>query len=163
MPNKPQILKIGIIGPRPFGLGGHDTANPIRSNINTKIRDILAQKQKEYPLTVGKTGLNIGVEQDFAQICLDLQIDYDVYLPYPSMTARWEQLPSIVKDYEFLLSKALNVTTLSEGQYSPKKVWIKNAHIIKESDFVIYVNNVLKKKCELLDMLKSLKKEYVII
>lgn len=135
-----QILKVGIIGPKPFGVGGHD-CNYLRSKIKDSITKILLDCSKEYTV-VGITGLGIGVEQDFAEICYKNNIDYTVYLPYNEQEKYWCNLcPDLLKNYETLLEKALSVVELDRGKFSPKKIVTKRKKIANESDYIIYVKN----------------------
>lgn len=151
------------MGGRPASIGGHDPTNPIRSNINLQIYKILQEQIKKHELILGLTGLTIGVEQDFAEICLNLKIDFNVYLAYEQMSKKWGNLPHIKEKYDYLLSKALNTIVLNKTTYSPVKNYNKNLILIREADLVIYVNNPIKKNCVLLDEIKQLNKELIII
>lgn len=134
-------VKVGIVGLRPYFIGGHDTDNDVRNTINSFIYAYLATLQEQQTI-MGMTGLGLGVEQDFARICYDLNIDYYVYLPYHDQEQRWKYLPvDIVREYNFLLKHALHSEIISDGNYSPHKNLIKTKKIVENSDHIIWVQN----------------------
>lgn len=134
------IVKIGIIGPKPFGLGGYDN-NTYRLKIKDSINNIFKDLMKEFTL-VGITGLGLGIEQDFVQLCINNSIEYTVYLPYNEQEKYWSHLsPDLIKSYSYYLDNALNIIQLDNGKYSPKKIISKRKKILNESDYVIYVKH----------------------
>jgi uncharacterized phage-like protein YoqJ len=161
-----KIYKIGILGSKPCGIGGHDCNNEIRAKIKEKIESILIDLKSQYPILLGLTSLSLGVEQDFARICLDNNISYNVILPYPNQNDFWHKLPLHVMDtYNDFFSKALNIKTLSDGSYSPKKHINRKKYIISESDMIIYVPNKLFKYQvdHIMAILKDSNKKFVTI
>lgn len=136
-----KITKIGIVGPRPYFIGGHDPDNDIRTFIRLSITEILDKLVLNKTL-LGLTGLNIGVEQDFASVCYNMGVDYCVYLPYNEQEDRWKYLPpETTIEYNFLLSKALKQEIISEGSYSPHKNLLKIYRIIADADEIIWIRN----------------------
>lgn len=150
-----KTIKIGILGPKPYpSLDGHDKSNPIRlskiNNIKRILSDIISKDQNNAYL--GLTGLSLGIEQDFAHICIDLNIDYHVYLPYDNMQESWGNLPiEITKDYEYLLSHALEIKNIGKSTYTPKKAITKKLQIYYDADILIYVKSDIDKFIEILE------------
>ena len=133
-----DIVKIGIIGPKPYLIGETDTVS--RDKIRTGIGQILSDLKKEYPTLLGLTGLDLGVEQDFAVACSYYDIDYYCYVAYAQIYEGWNKLPeSVTENYLKLLNSSVGYTILSEGKFSPKKNFSKKLKIISQSDFIIYV------------------------
>ena len=140
-PMENPIIKIGILGPKPFGMMGHDSDNSYRMLIKGKIDKILQDFINEYTV-VGMTGLNLGVEQDFAEVCISNNIEYITYLSYEDQEKYWINLSNeLTKVYQYYLDKSLNVISLDDGKFSPKKVLLKTKKIINESDCIIYVKH----------------------
>ena len=146
---------IGIIGPRTFIAGGHDKACEFRVKLRYKITQIICNIKEPYQL-VGLTGLGLGVEQDFAAACNNLDIPYSSYLPYENMERKWIGLPSdIQNNFTTLLNNATGILYVSNGPYSPKKIEKKNQKVIDDSDLVIFINTPLSKYEYLLDKNKE--------
>ncbi len=136
-----EVLRVGVLGPRPSNLDGHDPQNAKRVFIRNEICKILSEYQKRYKAIVGLTGLALGVEQDFAQVCIDCRIDYVTYLPYAEQENGWEKLgTNVLTHYQSLLNKSHQVLSVAEGKYSPKKIIAKKQKIIKDSDVMIFVD-----------------------
>lgn len=134
-------VKVGVVGLRPYFIGGHDANNEVRNTINAFIYTYLSGL-RDNKTVVGLTGLGLGVEQDFARICYDLNIDYYAYLPYVDQEQRWKYLPAeIIKEYNFLLKNALHTEIISDGNYSPHKNLVKTQKIIENADHIIWVQN----------------------
>lgn len=136
-----KAIKIGIVGLRPYFVGGHDANNEVRQVIRRYMCNVIENLRSSRPI-LGLTGLCIGVEQDFAKLCHDLNIDYYAYLPYSDQEQRWKYLPlETLKEYQFLLKNAIDYEILSEGNYSPHKNILKTKKIIEQSDHIIWVKN----------------------
>lgn len=136
-----KIFRIGVVGPRPFGLGGHDWNSTLRVDLRKVFVQTLKQYQQDDRAIVGITGLGLGTEQDFADACLEADIDYLCYLPFNDQEYRWINIPEVEAKYQWLLGKALQQVYVNEGNYSPKKIMIKNQRIIRDSDLVFVVYN----------------------
>jgi hypothetical protein len=158
-----KLFKITCLGGRPYSIGGHDLDNPIRYNINQQIEKILIDNLKRHEILLGLSGLNIGIEQDFANLCLKHKININVYLSCEQMCKRWENLPHIQSQYDYLIKNALNVYTVNKSSYSPLKNYLKNLTLIRESDLIIYVKNPFKKNCMLFSEIQKLNKDYIVI
>jgi uncharacterized phage-like protein YoqJ len=137
-----KITKIGVVGPRPYFVGGHDPDNDTRKYIRESISTILEKLLNNKRIVIGLTGLNIGAEQDFAIACKKMDVDYHCYLPYEEQELRWKYLPNTaIELYLSLLKTASYIEIVSEGKYSPKKNLTKLQKIIQESDELIYIRS----------------------
>lgn len=162
---KTKVIKIGVIGPRSYNIGGHDNDNPVRENIRVEIRQLVKNHTKDDTALLGITSLALGAEQDFAKICCDANIDYMVYTPYEDQESKWSSLPNAVEEYKLLYKNAISRISLGDGGYSPKKILLKNKKIVKDADIIIFVENPLKRVySELITMAKLLGKGvYVVV
>lgn len=158
------VYYVGIIGPKPHSLGGHDIEdNRLRREIFYKIKDVLTHVAKEHHVVVGLTGLNLGVEQDFAHCCLGAKIDYEIYLPYLEQEELWQNLPNVYNQYIQLLASGLTYTTLNIGSYSPKKNSQKNQKIVKDADLILYIHDMRGEDSQLYEMVKNNAKDFMVI
>lgn len=137
-----RTVKVAIIGPRSYSIGGHDVSDGVRGEIFQYIKATLENYVDKYPNVIGLTGLGLGVDQDFVLACNALGVSYIAYVPYSEQGKKWDKLPqSFITDYDKYLEDAHQKTILSEGNYSPKKVFQKNIRLIKEADVIIYIPN----------------------
>lgn len=145
-------FKVGIIGPKPFSYGGHDCNGEFRKFTKNCIKKILKKHQYNYGKVIGITGLGIGAEQDFAEVCIEMKIGFSGYIPYPNMESTIKKIPKAQEKYEMLREKSLGIKEISRSShYSPKKNQKKNAEIIAECDAIIYIHDSLcaKEECSI--------------
>ncbi len=135
-----KIINVGIIGPRPYSIGGHDPNNPIRQDLMTRYESILMSYKSSTTTPIGLTGLGLGVEQDFAKVCIKNNVKYICYLPYEDQEKNWF---GNLDEYYNLLEHAEDIELLSKGVYTPKKIYNKYKSIAENSDVIILVYNHL--------------------
>jgi uncharacterized phage-like protein YoqJ len=115
---------IMVTGHRPNAIGGYSNTNPIRQYIKQKMKRRLQELQAEHPNLIGISGMALGVDQDFCDICIELGIPFHAYVPFVGQSKVW---PKPLRDYyDYLLSKAAKVIIVSEGTYSPYKMHVRN-------------------------------------
>ena len=138
-----KVIKISVYGPKPYSMGGHNLSSescPIRN----AIQDIVDDLQDQDKILIGLTGLSLGLEQDFAYICLQNKIPYNVYLSHDTQERSWADLPEeLLKKYQDLLDEAENHTIINTGAFSPKKALNRQLRVMKDSDYIIYVSGFL--------------------
>jgi hypothetical protein len=108
------VFKVGIIGPRPFSYGDHDTNCGIRTFTKNVIKKILKKHQRNYGTVIGITGLGLGAEQDFAEACTELNIGYSGFLAYPNLEATLRKLPGQQEKYKNLKDNSLGIKEVSK-------------------------------------------------
>lgn len=141
-----KIINIGIIGPRPYSLGGHDWNNPIRLRLISLYEEIILSYRTSKTKPVGLTGLSLGVEQDFARACINTKTNYICYLPYEEQEKNWFGTNN---EYYDMLEHAEDTELLNRGLYSPRKMLTKQKFIINNSDILICVLNKFTNKKEI--------------
>lgn len=129
-----DIVKVGIIGVYPSLLGGYDDT-PIKIRHRQIFRSVLALYNNR---CVGLSGMTIGSELDFAEVCYQLNVPFQTISIQQHPSHKWLVDKS---KFDFLMTKTLQHTILSEGAFSPIKVMRKWEYIIRESDVIIYVSN----------------------
>lgn len=135
-----EVIKIGVIGPKPCFVGGHD----INDDIRLQIKKWIIQQLKKHKdnTVVGLSGLSLGVEQDFVQACIGCNIDFSGYLSHENQQDQWVDMPVVEQGYKDLLDKSLGYIIISNGQFSPRKHIKKLEKICKDSDIILYINNI---------------------
>ena len=130
-----------ITGHRPSKLGGYCNDNPIAKKVKSDIKNILINANDSVSIT-GITGMAIGADQYFAEVCFELDIPYIAYVPFPNQEKMW---PNPVKSkYYDLLSQSLDIVQVSDGNFTPKKMQLRNIAMSNDADMAIAVWN--KKK-----------------
>jgi uncharacterized phage-like protein YoqJ len=128
-----------VTGHRPNKLGGYDPNNEIRTYTTAEMKRILLTTQQTYPEIVGISGMAIGIDQDFANLCVSLDIPFIAYVPFEGQECKWP--PQGQKEYRELIEKAQEVKVISTGHYSPRKMQKRNEAMADDSDFAIAVWN----------------------
>ena len=84
----------------------------------------------------GITGMAIGVDQDFAEICMDLDIPFLAYIPFVGQENNW---PVPVKaEYQNILERSEDIIVVNEGGYTPKKMMERNFYQMHGSHHIFH-------------------------
>lgn len=125
-----------ITGHRPNKLGGYAIDNPKAIYIKKEIKSILNNLNEIVPIT-GVTGMAIGSDQYFAQVCIDLEIPYLSYIPFEGQENAWST--PVKEKYHQLLASSLDIVEVSNGNYTPKKMKLRNIAMANSADIAIAV------------------------
>lgn len=136
-----RLIKVCLIGPKTYAMGGHDFTNPTRTELRKSIAQILKQYQDEDTTILGITALGLGSDQDFAISCITMELDYTVYLPYKEPDSYWSHIPGLEEIYAQFIQKALEIKCLSQDRYSPKRYIDNQKRMIKDSNVIIFVKD----------------------
>jgi uncharacterized phage-like protein YoqJ len=101
-------MVVMVTGHRPDKLGGYNFHNPLR----TWIRERLREELRWYKPSLAVSGMALGVDQDFAHVCIEEGIPFLAAIPFPRHGSTWPQ--ESVKTYEDLLAKAAEVYYVHE-------------------------------------------------
>lgn len=124
---------IMVTGHRPPKIGGYDYYNSTRVKIRKKIEEIL----KQYNDVVGISGMALGVDQDFCEVCNILSIPFLAYIPFKGQEKKWPPKSQLV--YNRLLEQAKEIKIISRGEYTPIKMQIRNEAMARDCDMAIAV------------------------
>ena len=129
-------MKVMVTGHRPSKIGGDSKDNPVRAKIIQKIKFLINELNDLAPIE-GITGMAIGVDQDFAEICMDLDIPFLAYIPFVGQENNW---PVPVKaEYQNILERSEDIIVVNEGGYTPKKMMERNVKMLEDCDIIIAV------------------------
>lgn len=157
-----KVIKISLFGPKPYSMGGHDLTKDQAQIIN-KINKIITSLQSNDNVIVGLTSLSLGIDQVFAQLCLEKDIPYNVYAAHDNLEKLWTDLPETFgTQFQYLYDNANNIINVNAGPYSPKKVFQNQLKVLKDSDYVIYVSGFIPIKHETIQATLNNKQVFVI-
>ena len=128
-----------VTGHRPNVLGGHDPNNPQRLYIKKHMTGIMKFILNKYPDVEGISGMALGADQDFCDVCISLNIPFLAYVPFKKQESMWPD--SSKSYYSQLLEKAKEIKIISTGEYSPKKMQIRNMAMSDDCNISIGVWN----------------------
>jgi uncharacterized phage-like protein YoqJ len=126
-------MVVSVTGHRPDKLGGYDFYNPKRSWVRDRLKDELNRLKPSSAIC----GMALGVDQDFAFVCLELGIPFLAAIPFIGQERIW---PKESQDlYSQLLSRAYHIVVVSEGGYAAWKMQIRNEWMVDNCDTLIAV------------------------
>ncbi len=120
-------------GHRPQKLGGFQLPNPTYIRICHRIEDTLRDLRPDKVIS----GMALGIDQWAAFVAHRLGIPFIAAVPFVNQEAKWPA-PS-QKLYLGLLKMASEVVIVSEGEYSPAKMQIRNEWMCNHCDKLIAV------------------------
>jgi uncharacterized phage-like protein YoqJ len=124
---------VAATGHRPDKIGGYDYYAPQRVWIREQMRKALVDLQADRTIS----GMALGVDQDFAQVSIELAIPFIAALPFIGQESRW---PKSSQDYyEWLLERADEVVVISPGEYAAYKMQVRNKWLVDNSDALVSV------------------------
>lgn len=124
---------VAFTGHRPSKLGNEYEIGPIRTKIRAAIRAKLEELKPEKVIS----GMALGVDQDAAEIALELGIPFIAAIPFKGQSAVWPT--SSQTSYKRLLAKAAEVKVISPGGYSSQKMLKRDAWMVDNADLLIAV------------------------
>lgn len=124
---------IAITGHRPPKLGGYKLPNPTYNKVYQAIEKLLLELKPEKCLS----GMALGADQYFANICIGLSIPFVAIVPFEGQENAWPEQSQ--KTYQALLNKATEKVIVCEGSYAPAKMQIRNEYLCDHSDLLIAV------------------------
>lgn len=126
---------VGVTGHRPDKLGGYEDENPLRSWVRAQIRRHLRLLRPLY----GISGMALGVDQDFAEACVELSIPFIAAVPFKGQELAWRSHPMTRRKYRALLAKAYEVVIVSEGVYENWKMQARNEWVVDHCNTMLCV------------------------
>ena len=131
---QPQLV-VAVTGHRPDKLGGYKVPNELYDLVIAGLVKAFEQYRPAYVLT----GMALGVDQWAADICLGMGIPFVAAVPFDDQDKIWP--PHSKAKYQWLLTKAYQVTRVNMGPYSPQKMQARNQWMVNSAHLVIAVWN----------------------
>jgi uncharacterized phage-like protein YoqJ len=131
---KPQLV-VAVTGHRPDKLGGYKVPNEMYDLV---VAGLVKSFEKFKPAFI-ITGMSLGVDQWAAEICVNMGIPFVAAVPFDEQDKIWP--PHSKAKYQWLLTKAYQVTKISQGGFTPLKMQIRNQWMVNSSHLMIAVWN----------------------
>ncbi len=131
-------MKIAVTGHRPGKLYGYNLSEPEYTILKEKFKYIL----RKYKATKAYTGMALGTDTIFANAVIDLKkeglhIKLVAVLPCANQDKKWSKKDQ--KRYQEILQAADEVIQLSEKEYRPELMRIRNRWLVDHADMLIAV------------------------
>lgn len=131
-------MKIAVTGHRPGKLYGYNLSEPKYTILKEKFKYIL----RKYKATKAYTGMALGTDTIFANAVIDLKkeglhIKLVAVLPCANQDKKWSKKDQ--KRYQEILQAADEVIQLSEKEYRPELMRIRNRWLVDHADMLIAV------------------------
>ena len=120
------MLKVCVTGHRPAKIGGYDEEDPGRVWVKNALSEVVDTLRPNY----GYTGMALGVDQDFARVCVDKGIPFTAVVPFPEQAERWPSSSQFI--YWDLLKQAKDRITVCDPGYAAWKLQRRNEWMVDE-------------------------------
>jgi uncharacterized phage-like protein YoqJ len=129
---------VAVTSHRPDKLGtdhysGYASENPLRAWVKDRLRTHLRQLRPLY----GITGMALGGDQDFAEVCIELKIPFIAAVPFIGQERQW---PTQSRErYRELLAQAYAVEIVCAGGYERWKMLARNQWMVDHCNVLLAV------------------------
>lgn len=125
---------LAVCGPKPPQAGGYKD-NPIKDAIVSALKEKLLELKPERVIT----GMDLGVGQWVADICINESISFEAVIPFKNYHIRWPPLAQQM--YLYYLSEAIEVfNSGGNEEYKPELFSARTAFIMNRAQKLLYVN-----------------------
>lgn len=124
---------VAVTGHRPDKLGGYEFHNPKRVWVRDRLREKLLEHKPDHCIS----GMALGVDQDFAYVCIEMAIPFTAAIPFVGQESKWPQAAQ--QFYRELRDKAVSVVVVSGGGYAAWKMQTRNEWMVDHCDLLIAV------------------------
>jgi len=105
-------MRVMVTGHRPARCGGYKTPNPTEQWVRTNLRAVLVGMKARNEKLTAVSGMALGVDTIFAEVCIDLGIPFIAAVPFKDQDSRWPE--SSQDSYKRLLAAAKKVVIVDE-------------------------------------------------
>lgn len=123
---------VAATGHRPDKLGGYDFYNPKRDWIRRQIWNELARLKPVACIS----GMALGIDQDFAWTAW-MGIPVLAAIPFKGQESRWPESSRMF--YQELLARCYHIEIVSPGEYSARKMQIRNQWMVDHCQILLAV------------------------
>jgi uncharacterized phage-like protein YoqJ len=126
-------MNLAVTGHRPPKIGGYNENSPLRTAVRRAIRSRIRELKPDY----GITGMALGVDQDFAKICIELDIPFIAAIPFKGQESAWPEASQA--EYQNILAKAHAKETICLGGFAGWKMQKRNEWMVHQADHILAV------------------------
>ena len=131
--DNPVEVILAFTGHRPNKLGGYDYHNPL----NKLVERAMEKAIEEINPTKIISGMALGVDQLAANLAQMNSIPWIAAVPFRGQELAWPKQSQTL--YHRLLETASEVVIVSEGDYSPQKMQVRNQWMVDHSNILLAV------------------------
>ena len=131
-------MRAMITGHRPHTLGGHNPAkcvSDIKDYLRNTANNLLTYHGDDLVFISGGA---TGVDQWWAEIALEYGIPYELFLPFPTFTTRWES--SVQQRFDILYENASAINMIRQ-EYAPQAYSDRNRAMAESCTYAIAIWN----------------------
>ena len=136
-----SIWTVGITGHRPAKVGGYALDNPMIIRIKELMNHELVRLRANTPngaSIVGLSGMALGIDQLFSEVCNDLHIRWIAYVPCVGQESRWP-LPAQARYRNLLHTARDTVWTSGKRGFTPECMHRRNRVLVDDSTILLAV------------------------
>ena len=131
-----------MTGHRPQKLGGFDS-NPIAARVQKHLHETLTALQSRIPHLHGLTGMALGCDQWYAELCLSLNIPYTAFIPFQGQERLWPassqgQYRTLLAHATAIHSPPLQISALSDHDIR-RALLDRNTAMVQQSHAAIAI------------------------
>lgn len=120
----------------PLAVTGHRKPYKVPEVVSYALENII-QKARRWGFSEYRSGMALGVDQEFARLVLKNEQRLSAYIPFKGYEDTWPQRAK--EEYYRLLSEAYRVLYVSGSGYQKWKLMVRNKVMIKDVSLVIAV------------------------
>ena len=151
---------VAITGHRAQHLGGEGLTNPRKVYVLKQLEEKLLQIKPK--ATKAITGMALGVDTWFAEICIKLNIPFVAAIPFVGQEKIWNEQQQ--RKYHELLMEAHETIVVAEGEYAAYKMQKRNKWMVDNCDLLLAVfDGTSGGTANCINYAKTIERSFVII
>lgn len=136
------MLKIAITGHRPNKLWGYDIYTPNYIELGRRIKNAILENSVNHSEIELISGMALGVDTVFALIALklkskDSRFSLHCAIPCKNHSSNW--FGESVKQYNHIIGSADSVQLVTDTDYTPSCMQLRNQYMVDRCDLLIAV------------------------
>lgn len=126
---------VAVTGHRPQKLGCGYGASTVQDRVREELRGFLRNSSPDS--FEGISGMALGVDQWFAEICIELGIPFTAAIPFDGQENKWPL--EAQTHYHEILARAAVRHIVCPGGYAPWKMQRRNEYMVDNCDVLLAV------------------------
>ena len=129
---------VAVTGHRPNKLGGYNPQGPLRQ----ALKGAIVSKLQELQVMKAISGMALGIDQDFVDVCILLKIPFIAAAPFQGQESVW--LAKAQEKYHLLLKQAEEVIYTDDCHeglpgYATWKMQVRNEWMVQHCDHLLAI------------------------
>lgn len=119
---------LAVTGHRPDKFDdGYEPSSPMKDWVKRELKKIITRYKPDFCIS----GMALGVDQWFAEVCVDISMPFVAYVPFEGQESIWPNDSRM--HYHELLAKAVRIKTCSSPGYEASKMHRRNHMMVDAS------------------------------